>query len=55
MGYDARIDSLTTKHQSLETQLEQESRRPVTDAAMVLTLKRQKLKIKDELARMSRH
>ncbi|EKV26471.1 hypothetical protein C882_2763 [Caenispirillum salinarum AK4] len=55
MGYDARIDSLTTKHQTLEHQLEQESRRPIPDAAMVATLKRQKLKIKDELARMSRH
>lgn len=55
MGYDARIDSLTSKHASLEARLDDESRRPIPDAAMVAAIKRQKLKIKDELARMSRH
>lgn len=55
MGYDARIDALSTKHASLEAQLQEEFRRPIPDTAMVAIIKRQKLKIKDELARMSRH
>lgn len=55
MGYDARFDSLTAKHKTLDLQLEAEGRRPIPDPAMVTALKRQKLKIKDELARMSRH
>ncbi|GAA0571450.1 YdcH family protein [Caenispirillum bisanense] len=55
MGYDARFDALNTKHATLEAQLQEEVRRPNPDTAMVAIIKRQKLKIKDELARMSRH
>lgn len=53
MGYDARIASLTAKHRDLETVLESESRRPVPDESMIADLKRQKLRIKDELQRMT--
>ncbi len=53
MGYDARIASLTAKHRDLEVVLETEARRPVPDEAMIADLKRQKLRIKDELQRMS--
>lgn len=52
MGYDARIESLQTKHAELDAVLETEARRPIPNPAMIADLKRQKLRIKDELQRM---
>ena len=45
-----RIESLKSEHRELESKIEQESRRPAPDHTLVKTLKRQKLRIKDELA-----
>lgn len=53
MGFDARIDSLRTKHAELENTLAMEARRPHPDESLLLTLKRQKLRIKDEIQRIS--
>lgn len=53
MGYDARIASLTAKHRDLEMVLDTESRRPFPDESVIADLKRQKLRIKDEIQRMS--
>ncbi|SIS39558.1 YdcH family protein [Insolitispirillum peregrinum] len=53
MGYDARIDSLRMKHAELDEVLVAEARRPVPDPAMLADLKRQKLRIKDELERIA--
>ncbi|HUB95494.1 MAG TPA: YdcH family protein [Stellaceae bacterium] len=47
--YD-RIDTLRTQHRTLEDQIDQEIRRPLPNMDMVHDLKRQKLRIKDELA-----
>lgn len=53
MGYDARLQSLHTKHATLERTIDTEVRRPLPDAAMIAELKRQKLRIKDEIERFS--
>jgi hypothetical protein len=52
MGQDARLESLRMKHEKLEHEIEKEENRPFPDQSMVHTLKKHKLKIKDELHRM---
>ncbi|KAA5606479.1 DUF465 domain-containing protein [Roseospira marina] len=53
MGRDARMDALNTRHTELEARLDSESSRPQPDTSLIATLKRQKLAIKDEMARMA--
>ncbi|MBL8832088.1 MAG: YdcH family protein [Rhodospirillales bacterium] len=48
-----RVRSLQAKHAKLERELSHEEARPAPSAPVIATLKREKLKIKDELARMS--
>jgi hypothetical protein len=52
MEVDARLDSLTSKHSELELAIEDESHRPLPDSLRVSLLKRQKLRIKDEITRL---
>jgi len=47
-----RIDSLRTRHASLEEKLERETGRPNPDDIAIYDLKRKKLAIKDEIARL---
>lgn len=49
-----RIDSLRERHASLDHKLDEEINRPLPDEATLLALKRQKLAIKDEIARLER-
>lgn len=49
-----RIDSLRARHAWLEDKLDNESGRPLPDEAALHDLKRQKLAIKDEIARLER-
>jgi hypothetical protein len=53
MSNNARIESLKQRHAGLETQLHDEEVRPAPDTSAVLKLKREKLKIKDEIVRLS--
>lgn len=53
MAYDARIESLRSKHAELDAVLDLESRRPLPDEKLIIALKRQKLRIKDEITRIS--
>ena len=53
MGRDARLDALHSRHSELEVLLESETARPMPDTSLIATLKRQKLAIKDEMARMA--
>lgn len=46
------VESLQTKHASLEQQIADEMHRPLPDQATLSRLKREKLKIKDEIARL---
>lgn len=54
MGFDARIESLRSKHAELEDVLTSETRRPHPNEKLLVALKRQKLRIKDEIQRISR-
>jgi hypothetical protein len=48
-----RVESLKDKHAALEAALAAEARRPQLNAAIIAEMKRKKLKIKDELERLS--
>ena len=49
MSLNDRIETLRTRHRTLEEQIDQEVSRPLPDLDMVGDLKRQKLRIKDEI------
>lgn len=48
-----RVKSLQAKHAQLESLLDRERSRPDPDAVTVQHLKREKLRIKDEIARIA--
>jgi len=52
MAVENRIRALRERHQSLEAQIQQETARPHPDDSRIASLKRQKLRIKDEIQRM---
>ena len=45
------MNALQNKHAGLEAQLRQELARPAPDTATIQSLKKQKLKLKEEIAR----
>ena len=49
MAVEARLRELGVRHQSLDKAIQDELRRPSTDDLRLQELKRQKLKLKDEL------
>ena len=55
MSVTEHLQSLKTKHHDLESLIEQEEARPRPDEAKINELKRQKLRIKDEIAQLNRH
>ena len=55
MSLQDRIQALRARHQSLELALEDEIHRPMPNDDTVHDLKRQKLKIKDELFELENH
>lgn len=46
----SHVNALQSKHQGLERQIRQEMSRPFPDESMLRTLKKQKLRIKEELS-----
>ena len=52
MAIEQRIQSLKTSHASLEEALMDERRRPFPDEDRIRDIKREKLRIKDELSRL---
>ena len=52
MALNAHLEELTEKHRALEKQLEEELARPHADSIRITELKREKLKIKDEITRL---
>ncbi|MGB7373850.1 YdcH family protein [Pontixanthobacter sp.] len=46
----SHISALKTKHAGIEAQLHDELNRPEPDAAIIQTLKKKKLRIKEELS-----
>ena len=55
MDLHARVESLSVKHAKLERTIEEEFHRPRPDELRVSRLKREKLRIKDELAQLRHH
>ncbi len=53
MSLDERLDSLKSKHEMLENEIEEEERRPHPDDIHLHELKKQKLLLKDEIAELS--
>jgi hypothetical protein len=47
----SHVNALQTKHAGLEARLRDEMARPAPDAAMIQFLKKQKLRLKEEIAR----
>jgi hypothetical protein len=54
MAVEARIRELGVRHQTLERAIEDELRRPACDALRLGELKRQKLRLKEEIELMRR-
>lgn len=52
MGDDDRAAALEAQHAELDDALSAETARPMPDAVVVADLKKRKLRIKDELARL---
>ncbi len=50
MNLEEQIESLKSKHHDLEMAIDEENNRPHPDDAIIADLKKQKLRIKDQLA-----
>ena len=48
--YQAHVSALQSKHASLEARIAEESQRPMPDTATLARLKKEKLRIKEEIA-----
>lgn len=55
MAVEARIRELGSRHQSLELAIQEELRRPATDDLKLKELKRQKLRLKEEMEALRSH
>lgn len=53
MPLSARIDSLKKRHTDIEQQLHIEESRPAQDEVKISKLKRDKLSLKDEIAKLT--
>ena len=52
MAVEARIRELGARHQTLEREIETEYRRPAADTLRLRELKRQKLRLKEEMEQL---
>lgn len=55
MPFEARITSLEERHAALERRIYDEDRRPMPDAIELTRLKREKLRLKEEMERLRTH
>ena len=55
MSLQDRIEALKQKHAALERAIEEENSRPLPNDDVISDLKRQKLRIKDEIFQLERH
>jgi hypothetical protein len=49
MALDSRLRELDARHRDLDAEIELETRRPAADPLHITEMKRQKLKIKEEI------
>lgn len=50
--HTSHVDALQSKHAGLDARLRAEMARPAPDATMIQDIKKQKLKIKEEISRL---
>jgi hypothetical protein len=53
MSLHEHVDSLRTKHATLEQMIDEEQHRPLPDQVTLSRLKREKLRIKEEIQRLA--
>lgn len=53
MSLETRLTSLQGKHQQIEHQIDEELHRPSPNQSQISQLKREKLKVKEEIERLS--
>ena len=54
MSLDTDVETLQAQHQDLEQQIVRELGRPVPDELRIQELRRQKLRLKDQMAQLAR-
>lgn len=52
MALDAHLEELSERHRALDRKIEEEMARPTADDLKIAELKRQKLRLKDEIERL---
>lgn len=55
MARSAYLSELAEKHKVLDRRISEELARPAADAAQIAKLKLQKLKLKDQMAKLGQH
>ncbi|GGE27416.1 hypothetical protein SAMN05421774_11439 [Gemmobacter megaterium] len=55
MTIASHLQELRRKHENLSTLVEQEQRSPAADALRIAELKKQKMRLKEEMARLGHH
>jgi hypothetical protein len=55
MSVETHVSSLARKHADLDRLVEQETARPIPNTLRLTELKREKLKIKEEIERLTAH
>ncbi len=55
MSIESRVVTLRSKHADLERVLDHEQHRPAPDSQMIKKMKVEKLRLKEEIARLSLH
>ena len=53
MNVESHLDQLRTKHEELKSLIKEEERRPGVNHLEISALKKQKLMVKEEIARLS--
>jgi len=54
MALDARIRELSARHRNLDDALSSEMKRPATDEVRISAMKKEKLRLKDEISALER-
>lgn len=52
MAATAHIEELSEKHRAIERRIEEEMSHPSTDELTIVALKKEKLRLKDEIAKL---
>jgi hypothetical protein len=52
MALDAHLEELSERHRALDRKIEEEMGRPTADDLKIAELKRQKLRLRDEIERL---